>query len=32
MRIRSFIMSASAVVAVAFFGVGYFAISRILEH
>lgn len=32
MRIRSFIMSASAVVAVAFFAVGYFAISRILEH
>jgi len=32
MRIRSFIMSASAVVAIAFFAVGYFAISRILEH
>jgi diguanylate cyclase (GGDEF)-like protein len=32
MRIRSFIMTASAVVAVAFFAVGYLAISRILEH
>lgn len=32
MRIRSFIMSASALVAIAFFSVGYFAISRILEH
>ncbi len=32
MRIRSFIMSASALVAVAFFSIGYFAISRILEH
>ncbi|MBI4998952.1 MAG: bifunctional diguanylate cyclase/phosphodiesterase [Rhodocyclales bacterium] len=32
MRIRSFIMSASALVAVVFFAVGYFAISRILEH
>jgi diguanylate cyclase (GGDEF)-like protein len=32
MRIRSFIMSASALVAVAFFAVGYLAISRILEH
>jgi diguanylate cyclase (GGDEF)-like protein len=32
MRIRSFIMSASAGVAVVFFTVGYFAISRILEH
>jgi diguanylate cyclase (GGDEF)-like protein len=32
MRMRSFIISASALVAVAFFGVGYFAISRILEH
>jgi len=32
MRIRSFIMSASALVAVVFFAVGYIAISRILEH
>lgn len=32
MRIRSFVMTASAVVAIAFFGIGYFAISRILEH
>jgi diguanylate cyclase (GGDEF)-like protein len=32
MRIRSFILSASALVAVAFFAAGYFAIGRILEH
>ena len=32
MRIRSFIMSASALVAIAFFAIGYLAVSRILEH
>jgi diguanylate cyclase (GGDEF)-like protein len=32
MRIRSFILSASAVVAAGFFGVGYFAVSRVLDH
>ena len=32
MRIRSFIMTASAVVAVGFFGVSYFVVGRILEH
>jgi diguanylate cyclase (GGDEF)-like protein len=32
MRIRNFVMSASAVVAVAFFAGSYFAVSRVLEH
>jgi diguanylate cyclase (GGDEF)-like protein len=32
MRIRTFILSASAVVAVGFFGAGYFTVSRILDH
>ena len=32
MRIRTFILSASAIVAVGFFGVGYFAVSRVLDH
>ncbi|MDA8095383.1 MAG: bifunctional diguanylate cyclase/phosphodiesterase [Betaproteobacteria bacterium] len=32
MRIRTFILSASATVAVAFFGIGYYAVSRVLDH
>lgn len=32
MRIRSFVMSASATVAIAFFALSYFAIGRVLEH
>ena len=32
MRIRTFILSASALVAVSFFGIGYFALSRVLDH
>lgn len=32
MRIRTFILSASATVALGFFGIGYFTVSRILDH
>jgi len=32
MRIRTFILSASAVVALGFFGISYFTVSRILDH
>lgn len=32
MRIRTFILSASAVVALGFFGIGYYTVSRILDH
>ncbi len=32
MRIRTFILTASSVVALGFFGIGYFSVSRILDH
>ncbi len=32
MRIRTFILTASAVVAAGFLGVGYFAVNRVLDH
>lgn len=32
MRIRTFIMAASAAVAVGFFGISYYAVSRVLDH
>lgn len=32
MRIRTFILTASAVVAAGFFGFGYFAVNRVLDH